>query len=44
VILKNPVESEIYRVARVNGMLTMKEDAILKSMQGLVPFQDIYTL
>ncbi len=44
VILKNPIESEIYRVARANGMLTMREDAIIKSIKGTVPFQEIYTL
>lgn len=44
VILKNPIESEIYRVARANGMLTMREDAIIKSIKGSVPFQEIYNL
>jgi len=42
VILKNPIESELYRVARSKGMLTMKEDAILKSLKGMLPFQEIY--
>ena len=42
VILTNPVEGEIYKVARAGGMLTMKEDAIIKSMQGMLPFQEIY--
>ena len=44
VILKNPVESELMRVARKQGMLTMKEDAIMKSMQGLIPFREVNTL
>lgn len=44
VILKNPTEIEIMRVARAKGMLTMKEDAILKAFQGLVPFEEINTL
>lgn len=42
VILSNPTEGEIYKAARAKGMLTMREDAIIKSMQGLVPFQEIY--
>ena len=42
VILKNPVNSEIYRVARKNGMLIMREDAMLKSLQGLIPFTEVY--
>ncbi len=42
VILKNPVDTEIYRVARKNGMLTMREDALLKSLKGEVPIQEVY--
>src|SRR3989344_3973391 len=42
VILNNPVNSEIYRVARKNGMLIMREDAMLKSLQGLIPFTEVY--
>ncbi|NQV92926.1 type II/IV secretion system protein [Candidatus Kaiserbacteria bacterium] len=44
VILENPVESEIYKIARQNGMLTMKEDAIIKSSQKLIPFREVNTL
>ncbi|MDQ5971504.1 MAG: type pilus assembly protein PilB [Patescibacteria group bacterium] len=44
VILKNPIESEIYRIARANGMITMREDAIIKSIKGSVPFKEIYNL
>ncbi|MBI5138487.1 MAG: type II/IV secretion system protein [Candidatus Vogelbacteria bacterium] len=40
VILKTPQDSEIYKVARAKGMLTIKEDAIIKSMQGLIPFEE----
>ena len=42
VILKNPVESEIYNVARKNGMLIMKEDAMLKAVEGIIPFTEVY--
>ncbi len=44
VILKNPIESEIYRIARNKGMITMREDALLKSIKGSVPIQDVYAL
>jgi len=44
VILKNPVEEELYKVARAKGMLTMKEDAILKAFQRIIPFEEINTL
>lgn len=42
VILKNPTNEEIYRVARKKGMLMMREDAMLKSIQGLIPFKEVY--
>jgi type IV pilus assembly protein PilB len=44
VILKNPVESEVFKVARKNGLITMKEDAIIKAMQKIVPFEEIADL
>lgn len=42
VILKNPVDTEIMKVARKKGMLTMREDALIKSLKGDVPFQEVY--
>jgi type II secretory ATPase GspE/PulE/Tfp pilus assembly ATPase PilB-like protein len=39
---QNPTEPEIYKLARQKGMLTMKEDAILKSAQGVIPLQEVY--
>ena len=44
VILKNPVESEIYKAARTQGMITLKEDAILKAVNGLIPMEEAYSL
>jgi type IV pilus assembly protein PilB len=44
VILKNPVEQEIFKSAREKGMLTMKEDGLLKSLKGEIPIQDAYAL
>jgi type II secretory ATPase GspE/PulE/Tfp pilus assembly ATPase PilB-like protein len=44
VILKNPIEEELYRVARKNGLITMKEDAIIKMLQGDIPFEEVNTL
>jgi len=43
VILKNPTEQEIWKIARANGMLTMKEDAILKAMKRIIPFEEVNT-
>lgn len=44
IILKNPTELEITRVARGKGMLSMKEDAILKAMRREIPFEEVGTL
>lgn len=41
IILSNPTEPRLWEVARKKGMLTMKEDAILKCMDGIVPFQEV---
>lgn len=42
VILKNPTQGEIYKVARKKGMLMMREDAMLKSLDGIIPFTEVY--
>jgi len=39
-ILKKSDENEIYKLARAKGMITLKEDALLKSMNGKVPFRE----
>jgi type IV pilus assembly protein PilB len=44
VILANPVEPEIWKVARSKGMVTMKENAISKAFKGEIPFEEINTL
>lgn len=42
IILKTPNENEIYKYARSKGMLTMKEDAIIKALKGDTPFTEVY--
>ena len=44
VILKDPTEQALYKVARAQGMFTMKEDAIIKAFQKIIPFEEINTL
>jgi len=44
IILKNPNELEISRVLRQRGMLTMKEDAIVKAFQKIIPFEEVNKL
>lgn len=43
-ILKDPTEPAIYDYVRAHGMITMREDAILKSMKGEVPWSEVMTL
>jgi type IV pilus assembly protein PilB len=42
VILKKPQEQDIYKLARSRGMITIREDAIIKSIKGLIPFKEVY--
>lgn len=44
IILKNPTEPDLYKVTRAKGMITMKEDAVLKAMARIIPFEEINTL
>lgn len=42
VILKSPTEGEIYKAARKRGMLMMREEALLKSVEGVIPQTEVY--
>lgn len=42
VILQNPTEPALYKVTRDKGMLTLKEDALLKALQGEIMIQEVY--
>ena len=44
IILRDPSETEIRKIARANGMFTMKEDAIIKAFNKEIPFSEINTL
>ncbi|OHA20762.1 MAG: hypothetical protein A2849_02440 [Candidatus Taylorbacteria bacterium RIFCSPHIGHO2_01_FULL_51_15] len=44
VILENPTEGEIMRVARKQGMLTMKEDAMVKAFRHEIPWEEVNKL
>lgn len=41
IILAEPTEPRLWEAARKKGMLTVKEDAILKCMNKIVPFQEV---
>ena len=44
IILTNPSETEITKIARANGLLTMREDCLLKAFDGIVPFEEVSKL
>jgi type II secretory ATPase GspE/PulE/Tfp pilus assembly ATPase PilB-like protein len=43
-ILKSPTELEISALLRKKGMLTMKEDALIKAFQRIIPFEEVNKL
>lgn len=43
-ILNNPTDEAIFKVAREQGMFTMKEDAIIKMLEGIIPLEEVNTL
>lgn len=44
IILKSPTEQEIWKYARSKGMITMKEDAIIKAFNRVIPFEEVNML
>ncbi len=45
IILKSPTDAEIYNYLRKEkGMITMKEDAIIKSLNKIIPFEEVGNL
>ena len=44
IVLTEPIEGKIYAAARADGMLTMREDAIIKVLSGEIAFEEINTL
>ncbi|MEN9881085.1 MAG: hypothetical protein RLZZ308_268 [Candidatus Parcubacteria bacterium] len=43
-ILRSKGEEEIYKLARKDGMITIKEDAMIKCMSGKIPFIELAEL
>ena len=43
-ILKNASEAEMMKIARAQGMLTMKEDALCKAFRHEIPFEEVNEL
>jgi type IV pilus assembly protein PilB len=43
-ILSSPTEDQVRAIARSKGMLTIKEDAIIKAMEKKIPFEEVNKL
>ena len=43
-VLNNAGEGEIYEMVRKKGFITMKEDAVRKALDGLIPFEEVNKL
>ncbi|HEY4505031.1 MAG TPA: GspE/PulE family protein [Candidatus Paceibacterota bacterium] len=43
-ILREPNDSAIYKLLRSKGMLTMREDALIKVFKGIIPFEEVAKL
>ncbi|HVM73908.1 MAG TPA: GspE/PulE family protein [Candidatus Paceibacterota bacterium] len=44
IVLDNPVDSKLWNAARAQGMLTMREDAIVKAFDKKIPFSEVSSL
>ncbi len=44
IILNNPTELGVSKVLRQKGMLTMKEDALIKAFNKVIPFEEVNKL
>jgi len=44
VVLKDPNEISIFNKAREGGLITLKEDAMLKAFEHKVPFEEVNKL
>ncbi|KKR46839.1 MAG: type II secretion system protein E [Parcubacteria group bacterium GW2011_GWA1_40_21] len=43
-ILNNPIESAVFKSLRKKGMITMKEDGIIKALNKIIPFEEVINL
>jgi len=43
-ILEGKSQEDLFAIVRKQGMLTVREDAIIKSVQGIVPFEEVNTI
>ncbi len=43
-ILKNPTEAEVRRITRSKGMISLKEDALIKAFNQVIPIEEVNKL
>jgi type II secretory ATPase GspE/PulE/Tfp pilus assembly ATPase PilB-like protein len=43
-ILKDPTETGMFDILRKKGMMTMREDAMVKAFKGQIPFEEVNSL
>jgi hypothetical protein len=41
VVLEKADEATVFGIARKNGMITLKEDALIKAMRKQIPFEEV---
>ncbi len=44
IILKTPTEAEIYKACRAKGMITLREDSLIKALKGEVLMQEVFSV
>ncbi|OHA16483.1 MAG: hypothetical protein A3C79_02600 [Candidatus Taylorbacteria bacterium RIFCSPHIGHO2_02_FULL_45_28] len=44
VILRNPTEAEVLRITRAKGMITLREDALIKAFNQQIPIEEVNKL
>ena len=43
-LLKTPSEDDVYKLARQKGIMSLREDALLKALEGKIPFEEVAKL
>ncbi|MDD4531202.1 MAG: ATPase, T2SS/T4P/T4SS family [Candidatus Pacebacteria bacterium] len=44
IIIEDPTESKIAQEAKRQGMVTMRQDAVIKAVQGLIPVEEVFRM
>jgi type IV pilus assembly protein PilB len=44
IIVEDPTEAVISQEVKRQGMITMRQDAIIKSLQGIISFEEVFRI